>query len=369
MTDREACLALNLLPKIGPVRVRKLIDTLGTTPLGILSATRSELRSVSGIGPDTAEAVANWRSTIDLERELRRIDELGLHVLTWSDPTYPADLRETYDPPLVLYIMGEVLERDRHAVAIVGSRRTTTYGLSTAKKFGFQLSHAGMTVISGLARGIDTAAHEGALAGGGRTIAVIGSGLGQLYPPENRPLAEKIASEGRGAIVSEFPVDYPPDKQSFPLRNRIVAGWCQGLCVIEAPARSGALITAGQATELGRTIFAVPGQIDRPGSAGSNRLIQEGARLVMDGGEILDELGGLFPSSTVSGAEKPTRVPLDLTVEERAIFDALGEEEALVDQLVSRSGLSPSAVSTTLLRLQMKRLVQALPGNYFVKRI
>jgi len=369
MTEREACIALNLIPKIGPVRVRKLLAALGESPLRLLSATRSELRAVPGIGPDTAEAIAGWRSAIDLERELRRIDELGLHVLTWADATYPADLRETYDPPIVLYVMGEVLERDRHAVAIVGSRRTTTYGLSTAKKFGFQLSHAGMTVVSGLARGIDTAAHEGALAGGGRTIAVIGSGLGQLYPPENQPLAEKIASGGKGAVISEFPVDYPPDKQSFPLRNRIVAGWCQGLVVIEAPARSGALITAGQATELGRTIFAVPGQIDRPNSMGSNRLIQEGARLVMDGGEILDELGCLFPSRSTTGSARGTPPTLDLTAEERAIFDALGDEEALVDQLVSRSGLSPSTVSTTLLRLQMKRLVQALPGNYFVKRV
>ncbi len=367
MTSREACIALNLLPKIGPVRVRKLIDVFGS-PEGILGAPRSELKAVQGIGADIAGNISEWASVIDLDRELRRIEELGLHILTWEDEAYPPLLKEIYDPPIVLYVKGEVTSKDRHGIAIVGSRRGTHYGLAAAKKFGFQLAHAGLSVVSGLARGIDTAAHEGALAGKGRTIAVIGCGLGNLYPPENKALADRIA-EGNGAVVSEFPVDYPPDKQSFPMRNRIVAGWSLGITVIEAPARSGALITASQAMDQGRNVYAVPGQIDRPTSAGSNRLIQQGAKLVMDGSEILEDLGALFPEEAQDAQDQEDAPDITLEGDELAVYEALGDSECLIDQISERSGLPASTVSATLLRLQMRRLVKQLPGNYFVKLI
>ncbi len=257
LSDRNAYLALNLIPKIGPIRVRRMLEQFGS-PQRILSAGKTEIQAVQGIGPELAERITSWQRTIDLARELRRIDELELSVVTLADEGYPTLLKSIYDPPLVLYVKGELEDRDRQGLAVVGSRKTTHYGLSCAKKLSFQLAHAGVTIISGLARGIDTAAHEGALAANGRTIAVIGSGHGKLYPPENAELAERISRSG--AVISEFPVDCPPDKQSFPLRNRIVSGWSFGVLVIEAAGRSGALITANQAAEQGRSVYAVLGR-------------------------------------------------------------------------------------------------------------
>lgn len=368
MTTEEAYLVLNLLPQVGAGRVRKLLEVFDD-PRAILAATGEEIRQVGGFGTELARAICGWEEKIDVERELRRIREVGARIVTWDSGDYPRMLREIPSPPLVLYVRGTLEERDCHAVAIVGSRRATAYGLACAKKLGFQLAHAGITVISGLARGIDTAAHEAALAAKGRTIAVIGSGMGKLYPPENQPLAERIISAG-GALVTEFPVDYPPDKQSFPLRNRIVAGWGQGVLVVEAPKRSGALITAGQALDCGRNIYAVPGPIDRPTSQGTNALIQNGARLVTDAGDILDDMNLLFPEMRGTRGIHPvasSAVPRDLTVEERAIYDFLESSEKQLDDIVAAIGLPPAVVSSTLLRLEMKRLVKQLPGSHFVK--
>src|SRR5436853_2318958 len=277
MNSTEACIALNMLPTVGPVRLRKLLEVFAE-PQRVLAAKRSELRAAEGIGNEVADQIANWESIVNLAAELDRIREFGATVITQESPSYPKPLREIHAPPIVLYVWGELQERDHHAIGIIGSRRTTHYGSEAAKKLAYQLAYAGLTVISGLARGIDTAAHQGALAAKGRTIAVIGSGLVNLYPPDNRGLAEKIAASG--AVVSEYPMERPADRQTFPYRNRIVAGWSRGLLVVEAGLNSGALITANQAVEQGRTVFAVPGQIDRPTSAGTNRLIQQGARLV-----------------------------------------------------------------------------------------
>lgn len=244
MTSRDALIALNMLPKIGPVRVRRLMDSFGSAE-AILSAAVHEISGVRGIGPETAEIIRSWEERIDLTTELREVEERGLKIVTQDDADYPEALRQSYDPPLLLYVWGELKDVDRHAIAIVGSRKTTHYGTQIARQFAFQLASSGMTVVSGLARGIDTHAHEGAVAAKGRTIAVIGSGLGQVYPPENMALAEKIAS-GNGAIVSEFPLNMPPSKKTFPMRNRIVAAWSQAVVVVECPEWSGALITANQ---------------------------------------------------------------------------------------------------------------------------
>lgn len=308
MTRTEAYLALNMLPGTGPVRVRRLLEVFGS-PERILGAKAAEIMRVDGFGSELAESISRWESQVDLSAELRKIGDLGLSVLTQEDPAYPPLLREIHSPPLVLYVWGKLIDKDRNAIGVVGSRQATPYGLDAAKKMSFQMAYAGFTVISGLARGIDTAAHEGALASKGRTIAVIGAGMAKLYPPENKGLAERIATQG--AVVSEFPVDYPPDKQTFPQRNRIVAGWSSGLLVVEAPVRSGSLITAQQAADMGRTVYAVPGNIDRPTSAGCNRLIQQGAKLVMDGGDILDDLMVLFPTAPRAPKleEMPPRLP------------------------------------------------------------
>jgi DNA processing protein len=366
MTRTEAYLALNLLPGIGPVRVRRLLEVFGS-PERILSAKVNEIAAVHGFGRDLAGTIAGWESTIDLSRELRRIQETELTLLTQEDDLYPSLLKEIHAPPLVLYVWGKLTDRDRHAIGVVGSRQATHYGLNCAKKMSFQIAYAGYTVVSGLARGIDTAAHEGALASKGRTVAVIGAGMAQLYPPENQALAERIASQG--AVVTEFPVDYPPDKQSFPLRNRIVAGWSTGLLVVEAPLRSGSLITAGQALEMGRTVYAVPGNIDKPTSAGCNKLIQQGAKLVMDGGEILDDLMVLFPTAPVAPKTEAPALTVALSPDEEKVFAALGTDQTHIDEISVRSGLAAHLVSSTLMRLEMKRLVRPLPGMCYVKLV
>ncbi len=362
MTDHEAHIALNMIPRLGPVRLRRLLEVFAT-PQHILAASAADLESVDGIGPAAARSIAAWEQTVDLPRELRRIRELGARTLISSDPEYPAALRDIHDPPIVLYVWGEILERDRHAIGVVGPRKASHYATEAAKKLSYQLAYAGITVVSGLARGIDTAAHQGALAAKGRTLAVLGSGLGQLYPPENLALAERIA-DGHGAVLSEFPIDTPPDKQTFPMRNRIVAGCSFGLLVAEAGVTSGALITANQAAEQGRTLYVIPGRIDTPTALGSNRLIQHGAKLILSAQDILDDLGLLFPETPT--LEKPS-LPADLSDPERAVLHALGDDEKPLNALLATTGLPIGTVSSTLLALEMRRLVKQLPGARFVR--
>ena len=367
MTRTEAYLALNLLPKIGPIRVRRLVDWFGS-PEEALRAQPKEIRKVEGFGEDLSQAVADWENRIDLSRELLRIEEEKLTILTQEDELYPKLLKQIYDPPLVLYVKGTLTAKDQHGIGIVGSRHATQYGLSTAKKLGFQLAYAGYSVVSGLARGIDTAAHEGAVASKGRTIAVIGSGHGKLYPPENKALAEKIAEQG--AVVSEFPVDYPPDRQSFPLRNRIVSGWSCGIVVVEAPLRSGSLITAQMAVDQGRTVYAVPGNIDRPSSQGCNRLIQQGAKLIMEGGDVLDDLMTLFPTEPQAPRLREVAPAVALEGEEAAVFEAIGASESHINEIAERCpSLAGSVVSATLMKLEMKRVVKPLPGKFYVRLV
>src|SRR5207237_1187116 len=295
MNATEGCIALNMLPTGGPVRLRKLLEVF-KEPQQILAAKRGELRQVEGIGNEVADQISNWKSTVDLAAELRHVSDFGATVITQESSSYPKSLREIHAPPIVLYVWGELEERDHHAIGIIGARRTTHYGTESAKKLAYQLAYAGLTVVSGLARGIDTAAHQGALAAKGRTIAVIGSGLSKLYPPENQALADKIR-DGNGAIVSEFSMEIEPDRQTFPMRNRIIAGWSHGILVVEAGLNSGALITAAQALDQGRSVYAVPGHINAPSAMGSNRLIQQGAKLVMDASDILDDLQILLPET------------------------------------------------------------------------
>jgi DNA processing protein len=363
MTELEARIALNMVPQVGPVRLRKLLDVF-STPEKVLLAGGSALRGVPGIGAEVAEAIAKWESHVDLPAELARIRDFGAHVITPTDAEYSRHLRQIHNPPVLLYVWGTLTPADHRAISIVGSRKTSHYGAESAKKLAYQLAYAGLTVVSGLARGIDTAAHHGALAAKGRTIAVIGSGLMDLYPPENAGLAEKIAASG--AVVSEFPMTFPPSPQTFPYRNRIVAGWSEGLLVVEAGVNSGALITAGQALEQGRLVYAVPGQIDKPTAAGSNRLIQQGAKLVTGAHDILDDLTALFPERPTPEASPAARLDR-LTAEERTIFDAVEKDETPLDLIVTKTQLPTQKVTSTLLALEMKRLVKQLPGQQFVR--
>ncbi|MGV3532656.1 MAG: DNA-processing protein DprA, partial [Chthoniobacteraceae bacterium] len=240
MTHTEACIALNMVPNMGTVRLRKLLEVF-ETPEAILGARTDRLQAVNGIGKELAASLHAWEEHVDLPAELQRIEDFGAYVITEASDEYPRHLREIYNPPMLLYVWGKLTDRDQHAIGVVGSRKTSHYGMDSAKKLSFQLAYAGLTVVSGLARGIDTAAHQGALAAQGRTVAVIGSGLMELYPPENQSLAEKITSSG--AVVSEFPMQFPPSRETFPYRNRIVAGWGAGTLVVEAGLNSGALIT------------------------------------------------------------------------------------------------------------------------------
>jgi DNA processing protein len=364
MNATEASIALNMLPTIGPVRLRKLLEVL-KEPQQVLTAKPNELRKIGGIGSEVADQISSWESTIDLGAELDRIRELGAKVITQESPAYPKSLREIHAAPIVLYVWGELQDRDHHAIGVIGARRTTHYGTESAKKLAYQLAYAGLTVISGLARGIDTAAHQGALAAKGRTIAVIGSGLAKLYPPENTGLAEKIRA-GNGAIVSEFSMEIEPDRQTFPMRNRIISGWSHGVLVVEAGLNSGALITASQALEQGRSVYAVPGHINAPSAMGSNRLIQQGAKLVMDASDILDDLQILLPETKPSPEAAIRPLPV-LSEEERRIFDAIEATETSIDEITEKTDLPSATVSSTLLQLELKRLVKQLPGKYFVK--
>ena len=364
MNATEACIALNMLPTVGPVRLRKLLEVF-QEPQEILRAKRTELRKVEGIGNEVADQISSWESTVDLATELQRVRDFGASVITQESPSYPRPLREIHAPPIVLYVWGELQERDHHAIAIIGARRTTHYGMESAKKLAYQVAYAGLTVISGLARGIDTAAHQGALAAKGRTVAVIGSGLARLYPPENAALAEKIRN-GNGAIVSEFSMEIEPDRQTFPIRNRIISGWSHGILVVEAGLNSGALITAAQALEQGRSVYAVPGHINAPSAMGSNRLIQQGAKLVMDASDILEDLQVLLPETKPSPQAAARPLP-PLPDDERRVYDAIEAVETAIDDIAGKSELPSSLVSSILLQLELKRLVKQLPGKHFVK--
>ena len=270
MDAREALVALNMIEHVGPVRVRQLLEHFGEAP-AILGASRQQLMQARGIGAETADAIANWEKNVDLAGELKRISDFGCHILISSDEEYPELLRQIYDPPVVLYVKGRLSVKDKNGVAMVGSRMTTHYGIEVARKLAYQLGYVGVTVVSGGARGIDTAAHQGAMSAHGRTVAVLGTGINLVFPPENVELFGRIAENG--AVITQFPFNRPADKQSFPIRNRIVAGMTLGTVVVEANLTSGALITANMAVEQGRQVFAVPGRIDSPRSKGCHELI------------------------------------------------------------------------------------------------
>jgi DNA processing protein len=366
MEPREALVALNLIEHVGPVRVRQMLEHFGDAP-AILRASKSQLLQVRGIGEDTAGAIAAWEKTTDLSAELKRIAEFGCHIVTQDDPVYPESLRQIYDPPIVLYVKGELSAKDKNSVAMVGSRMTTHYGIETARKLAYQLAYLGVTVVSGGARGIDTAAHQGALSGKGRTVAVLGTGINLVTPPENAKLFEQIAANG--ALITQFPFNRPADKQSFPIRNRIVAGMTLGTVVVEANLTSGALITANFAIEYGRQVFAVPGRIDSPRSKGCHDLIKKGAKLCEGAEDILSEFEYLFPASNRPPSAGQTGVlpALELSDNEQKVYDALDQEEVSIDDVIRKSGLPSSAVSVALLSLEMKRLVRQLPGKMFVR--
>jgi DNA processing protein len=368
METKEALIALNLIDHVGPVRLRQLLRYFADPP-AILAASQAELMRVPGIGEETARSIATWRQTVDLDAELRRIAEYGCRVLEANDEAYPPQLKEIYDPPIVLYVKGTLENGERNSVAMVGSRTTTHYGLETARRLAYQLGSLGVTVVSGGARGIDTAAHQGAMAAGGRTVAVLGTGINIVFPPENGELFARIAQ--RGAVVTQFPFNRKADKQSFPIRNRIVAGLTLGTIVVEATLASGALITANFAADYGRQVFAVPGRIDSPGSKGCHELIKHGAKLCEHAEDVLSEFEYLFPpgnrpAASLTAEPAPTAA---LSPEESRVYTALTQEESTIDEVIRRSGLPPAVVSVILLKLEMRGVVRQLPGQVYGLRL
>lgn len=371
MDMRTFALALHLIPGMGPVRVQRLLEYFATPEL-VLNASAEYLCQVPGIGSELASKITRWRELSNPEREMVCAEAAGVRVTTIFDDDYPLPLRTLYDPPLVLYSRGHWSMVDEKSVALVGSRQASYYGINQAKRFGMELAQAGVTVISGLARGIDTAAHEGALLGQGRTIAVLGSGLNHLYPAENARLAERIVEEGLGAVVSEFPMNCPPSRTTFPLRNRIVSGWSKATLVIEAPTRSGSLITAQSAADQNRRVFALPGAVDRPHSSGCHELIRNGATLVTCARDVLEEFEWLplGDNLTPSLFDMPGGLARQLEITdsvEKQLWNAIESGVETIDGLCASTALSAMDVTRALTRMQIRKIIKPCPGGRFVK--
>ncbi|MDB6170538.1 MAG: protecting protein DprA [Verrucomicrobia bacterium] len=369
LTEQQAFLVLNALPNIGPITLNRLLEELGGDPREIFTAGTRRLESVRGVGPAISSTLAEWRGHFDLAREEERMAKAGTAFITTRDPAYPKLLKEINDPPIGLYRKG-AYEFGQPCVAVVGSRRTTLYGMATAKKLGAELGRLGFCVVSGLARGIDTAAHEGALSVGGKTAAVLGCGIDIIYPPENLALYRQIAEAG--AILSEFPFGRRADRQSFPMRNRVVAGMSDATIVVETDVSGGAMITARFAGEQGRLLFAVPGRIDQPSSAGCHQLIRDGATLLTGIDDLLSELtylDGFRPAAIPQKAGEPAPAPPELTADEKAVWEPFRDGSILTtDALAQQTGLPVDRLSATLMMLELKRLISKRADGAFESR-
>jgi DNA processing protein len=368
LTEAQAFLVLNALPNIGPVNLRRLLDEFGDDPMVVLGASASELERVKGVGPTISGSVTSWADRVNVEREEQRLAQANAQFVTCRDDHYPALLRELYDPPIGLYQKGNYTY-SRPAIAMVGSRKTTLYGQKVARTLAQELTHAGFCIVSGLARGIDTAAHEGALAAGGPTVGVLGTGLDIIYPPENLDLYRKV--EASGAVVSEFPFGRRADRQSFAMRNRIVAGMSVAVVVVESDKAGGSMITARFAGEQGRQLFAVPGRIDQPTSAGCHQLIRDGASLVTCVDDILAEfsyLDGLAPTpiaSKTNQSESGEVAPPMSPAEERVMICFSGGARLTADEIVIASQVSIAEVNTALMMLELHRRIAKQPDGRF----
>jgi len=410
MTELEALVGLNLIPNLGSARLGKLLEVFGK-PQEIFSAKYAYLASISGIGSQIASDIISFKKE-NIEKELSSAGKLGIKILTFNDDDYPGNLKQIPGAPIALYVSGSISARDNLAVGIVGSRRASFYGLSSAEKFAVQLSARGITIVSGMARGVDTYAHRGALKAKGRTIAIIGSGFNHIYPAENADLAKEISSSG--AVISEFPMEAKPLAQNFPRRNRLISGLSLGVLITEAARNSGALITADFALEQGREVFALPGRIDSSGSTGANALIKQGAKLVTCCDDILEELNfkisdknviakqiNVCHSEGAAAAEGPSRasgIPpsaensaagkKDLSSQpfcfakqsdggqndiclssktERDIYELISQEPISLDDLCEKSNFSILAIIPIVLGLEFKKLIKALPGKQYTR--
>ncbi len=360
LSAREALITLNLIPGLGSVRIRSLLERFGSADM-VLAAPQNMLSQVQRIGPALAAAIADWRHCTQVHAELDCAAQAGVRITTLLDDDYPRILRNMNDPPVVLYSRGSWLQEDSlRAVSMVGTRISSPYGVNCARSIARDLADAGCCIISGLARGIDTASHLGALDAGGRTIAVLGGGLTSIFPPENATLANRIA-DGHGALVSEFPMNMPPSRNSFPQRNRIVAAWGCATLVVEASGRSGALHTAGLAADMGKSVFAVPGVITNNSSLGCHRLIRDGAILCTSAADIIGDMGW--------ERDHQQQLPLfsehAMTAQNDPVLSAIAAGYTTLDSLCSALGVSAAELTPQLMRMQIARLITPVPGGAF----
>lgn len=359
-------LALTLVPGVGPRMRQRLLDYFGSAR-AVLEASKSQLTQVPEVGPQLAAAIRAAADRRQAQQVLALCQQEGIRLVCQSDPAYPPLLKQIADPPGLLFLRGEILPRDQVAIAIVGTRHPSLYGLRQAERLARSLARAGVTIVSGLARGIDAAAHRGALAASGRTLAVLASGVLTIYPPEHKELAEQIIPQG--ALVSEAPPAAEPLPGTFPQRNRLISGLSLGVVVVEAPHRSGALITAHHAAEQNREVFAVPGRVDDPTSHGCHRLIREGAKLVESAEDILEELGPLIqPTEGENGRLIHHPAELLLSPTEQTVLDAIGTDPTEIDQIVRTTGLPVPKVLSTLSVLEMRHLIRRLGGTSVARR-
>jgi DNA processing protein len=370
-SDVRDFLLLHLIDGLGPMRIAVLLERFGSAAR-ILRASQAELVQVPGIGEQLSASISSALRTVDVGAEVERIESANARVLMLGQAEYPAQLGSLPDAPRVLFLQGSILPEDGRAVALVGTRHPTSYGRKVARSLAEGLARAGVTVVSGLARGIDGIAHKGALDAGGRTLAVLAGGLLRLYPPEHRNLANEVVASG--ALLTESSMNQEPLAGLFPARNRIISGLSRVVVIVQAPAKSGALITAERAADQGRTVLAVPGPIDDEASAGCNALIREGAVLCRSVEDVLEELDGVSAVAARAKAEEraaagmpaaPVGPPPGLDETQRRVWEALGDGSRSIDELAQHLGLAVQTLSGVLMRLEMKKAVRKLPGNRY----
>ena len=356
-------IALGRIKGLGGVTFKKIAAHFGDAAK-VFSATRAELENVEGLDRDVVDRLLGFTEWHQIDEDLRRILQESIRLITFNDPSYPARLRMIADPPPALYIKGDLHADDEKAVAVVGSRSASDYGRRVARELCRGLAVCGFTVVSGMARGIDGEAHEAALDAGGRTIAVLGSGVDRPYPPEHERLYNRIG--GQGAVISELPMRTPPMAFNFPARNRLISGLSLGVVVVEATEKSGSLITASLALEQGREVFAVPGEVGASRTRGTHRLIRQGAKLVETVQDIVEEIAPqLAPHPGKSAAANERTLPERATAEARTIFALIGQRSLHVDEVIERSGFTAAKVSETLLQLELEGYLKQFPGNRY----
>jgi DNA processing protein len=359
-------LTLYLTPGLGTAGCLRLVEHFGS-PQKVLTAGKQKIASVKGLKKEPLQQLLNNPAYKKAENEITRAEKLGISIVSIDSPDYPQSLRSIHNPPVILYIKGAIEKlENKLLVAIVGSRAATTYGQKTAESLAYSMAGRGVIVVSGLALGVDAAAHKGALSAGGQTIGILGCGLDVVYPEQNRFLYRKIPESG--AIISEYPFGTKPDSFRFPARNRIISGLSSGVLIVEASLKSGSLITAKHALEQGREVFAIPGRIDSIKSQGTHRLLQEGAKLVYHVDDILEEFIHLYSTKNDrnTGTEPPT---LQLTDDENIIFSNIDVYPKTIDEIIQVTGLNANTVNEMLLHMELKGIIEVLPGNQYKKCI